>query len=266
MWKKIWEAKVPLIFGIIAVVFVVAGFAAGNRDLSDMTVVSGDILVTRGAVDDEFGVTTDAPVMMRVVEMNQYYKSSENSYKTEYSDHHEPSVEIGGYRYVNPGFPGITNPQFFYGEATIGDDELKISNELLSKFTFESYIYFDESYRGEDYSLPSSFKDPTKNNLVVRDGMLQSDDSPYEVGHIRILYYTGTPQENRKYSVYGNIDGDTIGTESISAIYDRQMDADDLEILNEEFARSNNTVGIVALIVAVICFTIAGFKIRNADN
>ena len=87
MWEKIWYAKVPLIFGIIALVFVVAGFAAGNRDLGDMTLVSGDITVVSGAVDDEFGVTTDAPVLMRVVEMNQYVKTSDSSYKTEYSDH-----------------------------------------------------------------------------------------------------------------------------------------------------------------------------------
>ena len=59
MLGKVWEAKVPLIFGVIALVFVIAGFAAGNRDLSDMTLVSGEIIVTKGAVDDEFGIVTD---------------------------------------------------------------------------------------------------------------------------------------------------------------------------------------------------------------
>ena len=58
---------------------------------------------------------------MRVVEMNQYVKTSDTSYTTEYADHRLPSVELGNYKYTNPGFPGITNPKFFYGEATIGD-------------------------------------------------------------------------------------------------------------------------------------------------
>ena len=263
MWEKIWDAKVPLIFGIIALVFVGAGFAAGNRDLSDMTVVSGDITVNKGAVDDEFGVRTDAPVMMRVVEMNQYVKKSDTSYTTAYSDHHEPSVEMGGYRYVNPGFPSITNPKFFYGEATIGDEGLKISDELLSKFTFETYIYFEDSYRGEDYTLPRFFEDTTGKNLVVRDGMIQSDGSPYDVGHIRILYYTGRPKEDRQYSVYGNIDGDTIGTESISAIYDRAMDISNLQELNDEFSKGNMKVGMVALIVAILCFGFAFKKMKE---
>lgn len=263
MLEKVWEAKVPLIFGIIALIFVIAGFAAGNRDLSDMTLVSGDITVTKGAVDDEFGIVTDAPVMMRVVEMNQYVKTSDTSYKTEYADHRLPSVELGNYKYTNPGFPGITNPKFFYGEATIGDEELKISDELLSKFTFESYIYFDDSYRGEDYTFPRFFEDKTGNNLVVMDGMLQSDDSPYDVGHIRIKYYTGVPKEGKKYSIYGNIEGDTIGNDSISAIYDKAMDSSELETLNEDFSKGNNTVGIVALIVAIVCFVIAFIKIKN---
>ena len=262
MWEKIWEAKVPLIFGIIALVFVGAGFAAGGRDLSDMTVVSGNITVNRGAVDDEFGVVTDAPVMMRVVEMNQYVKTSDTSYKTEYSDHHEPSVEVKGYKHVNPGFPGITNPKFFYGEATIGDEELKISDELLSKFTFETYIYFDDSYSGEDYTLPDNFVDPTGNDLVVSGGMIQSYGSSQEVGHIRIRYYTGTPKADRQYSVYGNIEGDTIGTDSISAIYDKAMDLSDLQKLNDDFSKGNTKVGIVALIIAILCFGIA-FKMMK---
>ena len=264
MLRKIWEAKVPLIFGIIALIFVIAGFAAGNRDLSDMTLVSGDITVTKGARDDEFGIVTDAPVMMRVVEMNQYVKTSDTSYTTEYADHRLPSVELGNYKYTNPGFPDITNPKFFYGEATIGDDNLKISDELLSKFTFESYIYFDDSYRGEDYTFPRFFEDKTGNNLVVMDGMLQSDDSPYDVGHIRIKYYTGVPKEGKKYSIYGNIEGGTIGADSISAIYDKLMDDSKLEELNNEFSKSNKKVGIVALIVAVVCFGIA-FKMIKED-
>jgi len=263
MWEKIWNAKVPLIFGIIALVFVVAGFAAGNRDLSDMTIVSGDISVNEGAVDDEFGVSTDAPVLMRVVEMNQYVKTSDTSYNTEYADHRLPSVELKGYRYDNPGFPSITNPKFFYGEATIGDENLKISDELLSKFSFESYIYFDDSYRGEDYMLPRFFEDKTGNNLVVSDGMIQSYGSPYDVGHIRIIYYTGKPKEDRQYSVYGNIEGDTIGTESISAIYDKPMDISDLQGLNNDFSKSNTRVGIVASIIAIICFGFAFWKIKN---
>lgn len=262
MWEKIWDAKIPIIIGIIALVFVVAGFAAGNRDLSDMTIVSGEITVNQGAVDDEFGVFTDAPVMMRVVEMNQYVKTSDTSYKTEYSDHHEPSVELGGYRYINPGFPGITNPKFFYGEAVIGDEDLKISEELLSKFTFETYIYFEDSYRGEEYMLPRFFEDKTGNNLVASDGMIQSAGSPYDVGHIRIVYYTGQPKEGRQYSVYGNIDGDTVGTESISAIYDKAMDISNLQELNDDFSKGNTKVGIVALIVAIICFGIA-FKMMK---
>ena len=264
MLGKIWEAKVPLIFGIIALVFVIAGFAAGNRDLSDMTLVSGDITVIKGAVDDEFGIVTDAPVMMRVVEMNQYVKASDTSYRTEYADHRLPSVELGDYKYNNPGFPSITNPKFFYGEATIGDDNLKISDELLSKFTFESYIYFDESYRGDDYSFPRFFEDKTGNNLVVMDGMLQSDDSPYDVGHIRIKYYTGVPKEGKKYSIYGNVEGDTIGVDSISAIYDKPMDDSKLEELNNEFSKSNTKVGIVALIIAIVCFGIAIKMIKEA--
>lgn len=263
MWEKIWNAKVPIIIGIIALIFVVAGFAAGNRDLSDMTVVSGTISVTEGAKDDEFGISTNAPVMMRVVEMNQYVKTSDTSYTTEYSDHHEPSIEVGGYKYVNPGFPSITNPKFFYGEAVIGDEELKISDELLSKFTFESYIYFDGSYRGEDYFLPRTFEDPTGNNLVVKNGLLQSNDSPYDVGHIVIYYYTGTPKEGMTYSIYGNIDGDTIGTDSISAIYDKSMDKGDLGKLNDEFSKSNKTVGIVATIIAILCFGIAVYMIKT---
>ncbi|MDO4189402.1 MAG: hypothetical protein Q4D29_10480 [Lachnospiraceae bacterium] len=264
MWEKIWEAKVPLIFGIIALIFVVAGFSAGNRDLSDMSLVSGDITVTRGAVDDEFGIVTDAPVMMRVVEMNQYVKTSDKSYTTEYADHRLPSVELGNYRYSNPGFPNITNPKFFYGEATIGDENLKISDELLSKFTFESYIYFEDSYRGEDYAFPRFFEDTTGNNLVVSDGMLQSDGSPYDVGHIRIRYYTGMPKKGREYSVYGNIDGDTVGTDSISAIYDKPMDENSLEKLNDEFSKGNKKVGVVALIVAIVCFGIAVKMIKEA--
>ena len=264
MWEKIWYAKVPLIFGIIALVFVVAGFAAGNRDLGDMTLVSGDITVVSGAVDDEFGVTTDAPVLMRVVEMNQYVKTSDTSYKTEYSDHREPSIEVKGYHYNNPGFPGITNPKFFYGEATIGNDSLKISDELLSKFTFSSYIYFDDSYMGEEYYLPEEFEDSTGNNLIISGGMIQSNDSSYDVGHIRIRYYTGVPKEGKIYSVYGNIEGDTIGTDSISAIYDKAMESEDLETLNEEFSKGNIKVGIVALIVAIICFAIALKMIKEA--
>lgn len=264
VFERIWEAKLPLIFGMIALVFVIAGFMAGKRDLSDMTVVSGNITVTKGAEDDEFGVITDAPVMMRVVEMNQYIKTSDSSYTTEYYDHRMPTVELGGYKYVNPGFPGITNPKFFYGEATIGDEELKISDELLSKFTFENYIYFDDSYRHEDCILPRYFEDPTGNNFVASDGMIQSNDSPYEVGHIRIRYYTGRPKEGKEYSIYGNIEGSTIGNDTISAIYDKAMGDGSLEMLNEEFSKSNTKVGIVALIVAVACFGIAFFKIKNA--
>ena len=46
---------------------------------------------------------------------------------------------------------------------------------------------------------------------------------------------------------------DTIGSDSISAIYDKPMDDSELEKLNNEFSKSNKKVGIVALIVAVVC-------------
>ena len=49
MWDKICMAKVPIIIGFIALFFVYAGFNAGSRDLSDMSLVSGNITVNSGA-------------------------------------------------------------------------------------------------------------------------------------------------------------------------------------------------------------------------
>lgn len=258
MWERISGALFPIILCIISLVFAVAGFNAGSRDLSDMSLVSGKVTVTKGAVDDELGVTTNAPVMIRVVEMYQYVKTSDKSYRKEYSDTHEPMIEVNGYTYDNPAFPSnIENKKYFFGEAVIGDDNLKIADELLTKFTFGSYIYFDDSYRSEDYRLPKKFVDKTGYGLVMKNGMIQSNDSSETVGHIRIRYYTGYPRKNQVFTVHGNIDGDTIGTESISAIYDRAMDESELEKLNEEFSSSNNTVGIVASIFTVIFLGIA---------
>ena len=41
------------------------------------------------------------------------------------------------------------------------------------------------------------------------------------------------------------------------------MDSSELETLNEDFSKGNNTVGIVALIVSIVCFVIAFIKIKN---
>ena len=196
--------------GVLLLIAGIAGVCDGSRTLGDLDIVYGELVTVEGAADTELGVHTNTPVLLRHVEMLQYYINPQGKLDKKYDDTRLPSVkaEIFGTTrtFDNPPFPDLGAYTYFTGVATVGKDGPQVSAELLEKLCYGNYVDFQNgSYRHQLTNLP----DDVGMDLIRFGDYYGAPGDDTEVGHIRVSYYIGVPEGS--YTVAGTLQDGVIG-------------------------------------------------------
>lgn len=211
---------------------------SGLFDSGEDEVYTDKLVVVSPALDEDFKINSHGPVLIRTVEMLQYYENGFGSIDTTWSsdDKFDVEIEENGRRvnYANPGFPKGLDSKIFYGDVTIGDNGPYVSDKLLTKLTYGSYIDFESS--GNVYQLTTSLPPGggVKHGLELADGYYISGDGTC-VGDLRVSFYTVDMTKFDKFTIAGVVDDGEIGPASNDLIYfyDRVMSMDEISEKSE---------------------------------
>ena len=92
---------------------------------------------------------------MEIYVRNQYVedKDRENVVTTDFSERHEPMQETDEGTLTNPDFPDDVKSEVFYGKVQIGDSGLYLSDEILEKFSYDSYLNMETFHSGLNFFI-----------------------------------------------------------------------------------------------------------------
>ena len=251
-----------LVLSVFLFIFGIYTFNLGKKGPGDMEVYTGKLTLLEGAVDSDFGIKVDSPILIRKVEMYQYVEKEKapNAVRKGFYDKHKPEIKITKknteHIYKNPEFPSEPKAQIFYGKVKIGDGDLLLSDEMLEKFSFDSYINFEKQPKKLEVSGLKNGKKAL--DLVPIDDYTYSNsvDGVWDVGDLRVTWYTIDPKDLADvYTAAGTVKDGVIGDgEGLVYIYDREISKEEIV---SEFSNGNKKLGIglivVGLIGAVIC-------------
>jgi hypothetical protein len=184
VWAWQHRGRVRSMASTISTELPLPGQTGGSTppDAAVATKVSGKLVVRRPARDEQLGVTADATVLLRIVEMYQWHERCELaggacSYEASWSSEH---VDSGKFRapvgHQNPAAP-FADARFAAGEIRLGD--LVVDPRLISV------------QNAVDYPVKASALPP---NLAatfnVVDGVLYAggDAAHPQVGTVRVRY------------------------------------------------------------------------------
>ena len=208
-----------------------------------MVAVSGPMTIKGQAYDEVFDISVDDPVLIRNVEMVQWYKD-EKGIRLVFANYPLESFEESGIRYENPEFP-------YYSEMFYGD-------------TFIKDVRLDETYLDELLKKDLKLKDlkqlPEENGLryglICLDGAYVSASDEWQLGEIKV-YYTYLDDKDIPELIYtGDLDENknlTMDSE-LKPIYDAAASLEEIRKDNT----ADNTFNYILMIggLAVICFSL----------
>lgn len=241
-WLTAALAILLLLFGI----YTVTLSQDGPGDIVSRT---GPLIIEQDPVDPEFKVTAHSPILVRRVEMYQYYDTG-SSIAEQFFDKPE-LIQSKNTTYANPGFPSEPKNTVFYGKVRIGKDGPYLNGPLLLPFSFENYVNFAEPLpqvavggagsAGEVYGL-KPLDEFTYSN---------SPDGHWEIGDVRVTWYAVDPERLAPvYSAFGGLQGDTLGDDDhVAEIFEGKKELD--EFL-QDFETGNFWVGIGLIVVGGI--------------
>ena len=177
--------KIISIFVTLFILLTISGCVSST--------ISGKVASTPGAHDDELLIETDAPVLIRSVEMVQYLKDDNGNVNLVLANYPIESFE----GYENPEFNLPLDNRVFYGE-------IKLNDEVLSGEQVKSLVYSNETDFTRLHNLPTS--NGHKYNLVLKDDAYITASDDWNLGDIRITYYTLEFDDTKDYSVIKNTD------------------------------------------------------------
>ena len=185
VWAWQHRARVRSMASTISTELPLPGQAGGGstpKDTAVATKLSGKLVVRRPARDEQLGVTADAAVLLRIVEMYQWHERCELtggacSYEASWSSE---QVDSGKFRmpagHQNPAAP-FADARFAAGEIRLGD--LVIDPRLIG---VQNAVDYPVKASGLPPNMAATFN--------VIDGVLYAggDAAHPQVGTVRVRY------------------------------------------------------------------------------
>lgn len=157
--------------------------------------INGKFTYSTPARDDRFGIEIDSPILIREVEMVQYYQNENGEVELAFANYPIESTE----GYQNPDFPKDIQNEVFYS------DDIKFAGYNLSEDIINAIAYSDIEKK-EIKELQAS--DSLEDNLVCSGNALVSASNEWQLGEIRITYRCVDP--SKEYSIRSSLKGKEI--------------------------------------------------------
>ena len=137
---------------------------------------TGALRSESNASDSDLNISVDAPILVRNVEMVQYYKDEAGNVSSVLANY--PIESFDGY--TNPEFPKDITNKIFHSDIYIGEN--KLSNELV-----EAIVYSDGVKKTDLLDLPEN--NGNAYNLVYTNGSYVTASNDWQIGEIKVTYY-----------------------------------------------------------------------------
>lgn len=137
---------------------------------------TGALRSESNASDPDLNISVDAPILVRNVEMVQYYKDEAGNVSSVLANY--PIESFDGY--TNPEFPKDITNKIFHSDIYIGEN--KLSNELV-----EAIVYSDGVKKTDLLDLPEN--NGNAYNLVYTNGSYVTASNDWQIGEIKVTYY-----------------------------------------------------------------------------
>jgi hypothetical protein len=199
--KKTSKLRIVIWVGVLAIAIVAAGFglrraqspsllpvgtAVSTPDLTDTAspgrkvTVTGKLEISKPPRDSQLGITADAAILFRHVEMYEWLEHCESDacrYDTGWSrqpiDSHKFSIPVG---HENPAFPFV-DERFAAGEIRVG--AFAIDPELIAIQT--AAVDYPVRVAALPPNLAATFRE-------VNGTLLTGSEGPPVVGEVRVTY------------------------------------------------------------------------------
>lgn len=263
---------VLLIVSALLIIFGIYTMNLSDEGPGDIEVYTGKLTMLEGAEDSDFGIKVDSPILIRKVEMYQYYKFNEKLRK-DFFDKHQPKIKMEIFKkeriFKNPAFPSEPKAEVFCGKVKIGDSDLLLSDEILEKFSLEKYVNFETQPEKLEVSGLKNGKKVF--DLVPIDDNTYSNsvDGDWDVGDLRVTWYSIDLDDLADvYTAAGVVKDGVIGEKDHAVyIYDREISKDEI-VSNSSVDNKTAGIGLIAvgLIGAVICLIPLFKKNKNISE
>ncbi len=227
-----------LIFIIIGSIFLIKNISntsgISEEYIEDKRLyLNGDIKVIENAYDDEFDISVASPILIRNVEMVQYYKDDEGV-RMVLANYPIASFDD----YINPDFSNIRS-KVFYGDSKINDivlDETILKQIYINNF--DSPLIYKQV---EDLPLENG----DVYNLVYNNGAYVTASDEWHLGDIRVTYYYLDEEELKDFTV-------------VARCKDNKLIMDDNSIILNEYKSIKDIKNLLKsnLILMYICFAL----------
>lgn len=224
-----------------------------SADADGATVfVTGKPVINKAPVDPVTGIEADGYLLIREVEMYQYYLDGDAVYKDFSSSQIENIRGRNGEEYENAVFPENLTSAVILGEVGIEGTDLRIGEDYLYTLT-DSYTYMSDPHDPVTLTGGQEIK-----GYKYRDGYYYSgSDRDYQLGEIRISYKYIPADSLGEITLVGTLNGDTVGgkenTED-AVMTDRIMTVDEMSSL---VGKDNHGAAMLLLVLALINFAVA---------
>ena len=186
--------KKKIICLIIIFIIVIVGCTIALYFVSNKT-ITGKFSYSTSAKDDRYGIEVDSPILIREVEMVQYYQNENGEAELVFANYPIDSFD----NYINPEFPKDIQSKVFYS----GD--IKFAGYELNEDVINAIAYSDIK-KMEITKL--QVDDVLEDNLVCTGNALVSASNEWQLGEIRITYkYIDSSKE---YSIKSSINNNQI--------------------------------------------------------
>ena len=159
----------------VIIFIVLAEICAIVIFFSQIKSITGGFTYSTPARDDKYGIEIDSPILIREVEMVQYYQDENGEIKLVLANYPIESVD----NYVNPEFPDDIQSDIFYS------DDIKFAGYELSKDVINAIAFSNiEKKEIKELQIDNVLED----NLVCAGNALVSASNDWQLGEIKITY------------------------------------------------------------------------------
>lgn len=212
--------------GEVVIVAVDDGNALSENE-GENILTTGKLSVLEAPVDNKTGVTVDGLVLVRTVEMYQYYTFDDSVYRGFSAIQRDDIEGEKGEKYINPDFPDECKNALFFSNATIGNGGLVVDESLLEALYRKSSLVENSVDKVDIENLEIEGFKPCGEGYYTSTNA-NADD--WQIGDIRIKYSYIPEDSLNNVTVVGlQQDGKIIPSESyISCISDSEKTVDDI--------------------------------------
>lgn len=249
---------------------LVHGGVANSTNEGKYVCAPGKLTVKKAPFDPLTGISANGVVLVRDVQMYQYYIQNDTVYKGFSSEQEKNIVGKGSENYVNPVFPKEYSKAVFTGEVTLNGGDLHVGARYLNELTLPTNMT-EKTFEKVDVDL-SNYADRLP-GFKLYDGYYYSGDpNNLKIGDLKIKYYYIPAEKVGEVTVFGPqknsvIEGDDNGH---SYIVGSATDLDGLKDIlyktYEDTAAGLTFVAVACAVAGAVVLVIRIKKIKEEEG